>query len=239
MGFSVSSALRFGWETFKKRPWFFVVVTLIVTLVEFVIEILAGVIAAVFASSDTERLIFFFIAYFSLGIVFGTFVAMGWTAFYLAAHDNPDTVELSALWPPRPFWKYLGTYLLVLVVVLAGILLLIVPGMILALMFMFAPVIVIDRELRPIAAMKESHRITRGHKWRLLGLVLVLAPISLLWLAFDQVLGAPAPFNLLGALVILAGLLVLWPVAALAVTRVYRVLSGTAGMRSEDATLAA
>ena len=41
-------------------------------------------------------------------LALSTLVSMGVTAFALAAHDNPDTVELSALWHPRPFWKYLG-----------------------------------------------------------------------------------------------------------------------------------
>jgi hypothetical protein len=185
MGFSVSSALRFGWETFKKRPWFFILATLVVGLVELLMELVAGAIAILFASSEKELLIVFFSAYFALGLVFGTLAAMGWTAFFLAAHDNPDKVKLTALWHPRPYWKYLGAGILLLLVMLAGflfatlllvgvniplgliaIVVAVVASVIFVLMFMFTLVIVIDRELGPIAAMKESHRITRGHKWR-------------------------------------------------------------------------
>ena len=54
------------------------------------------------------------------------------------------------------------------------------PGIIFALMFMFSTFIVIDRELGPIEAMKESHRITHGHKWKLLGFSLLLVLINLL-----------------------------------------------------------
>ena len=82
MGFSVSSALRFGWETFKKRPWFFILATLVVGLVELLMELVAGAIAILFASSEKELLIVFFSAYFALGLVFGTLAAMGWTAFF-------------------------------------------------------------------------------------------------------------------------------------------------------------
>ena len=201
-------------------------------------------------------LIAFFSAYLALGIVFGTLAAMGWTAFFLAAHDNPDEVKLNALWHPRPYWKYLGAGILLLLVILAGflfatlllvsvniplgliaIVVAVVACVIFVLMFMFTLVIVIDRELGPIEAMRESHRITRGHKWRLAGLMLVFMPISLLWQAFNKVLDAPMPINLLGALAIVAALLVLWPIATLAVTRAYRVLAGSA--RPSDATLAA
>jgi uncharacterized membrane protein len=137
---------------------------------------------------------------------------MGATAFYLAAHDNPDTVDLSALWHPRPFWKYLGASILLGLAVAIGFVLLIVPGVIFALMFLFTTFIVIDYELGPIEAMTESNRITRGHKWQLLGFGIVLTLI-----------------NLLGVLALVVGLLVSIPVSTLAFAHAYRVLSGRAG----------
>jgi uncharacterized membrane protein len=125
MGFSVRSAIQFGWETFKKRPWFFIGAT--------------AILAAV-----------------------------------------------------------------------------------LALMFMFTTFLVIERELGPIEALKESNRITRGHKWNLLGLLLMLILV-----------------NLLGVLALIVGLLVSVPVTMLALTHVYRVLGGAAEARPADAALAA
>lgn len=203
-------------------------------------------IAVASASSDKELLITFFTAYFALGSVFGTLAAMGWTAFFLAAHDDPETVKLSALWHPHPYWKYLGLGLLLLLIMLTGFLVafLLVEGVslllgllgmvlsfvaavIFALMFMFAPLIVIDRELGPVDALKESYRVTRGHKWRLFLLFLIVGLPGPLWQAFDKLLGDPIPIKLLGALAIFAVLLVLMPIAALALTHVYRVLSGT------------
>ena len=43
-----------------------------------------------------------------INLALGTLISMGATAFFLAAHDNPDTADLSLLWNPQPFWKYLG-----------------------------------------------------------------------------------------------------------------------------------
>jgi hypothetical protein len=71
--------------------------------------------------------------------VLGALLSMGATTFYLVAHDNPEAADLSLLWHPQPFWKYLGMYILVALVIAAGLILLIVPGIIFALMFMFAP----------------------------------------------------------------------------------------------------
>jgi uncharacterized membrane protein len=90
--------------------------------------------------------------------------------------------------------------------------LLIVPGVIFTLMFMFATFIVVDRELGPIEAMKESKRLAHGHKWALLGFVLVLALI-----------------NLLGVLALGVGLLVSIPVSSLAFVHGYCTLTANAG----------
>jgi uncharacterized membrane protein len=205
MEFSTGSALRFGWETFKKRPWFFVGSTFLILLASGLIDAFTNAIdAAVVGSAETPSVIGTVI---NLGL--GTLLGMGATAFYLAAQDNPETVDLSLLWHPQPFWKYLGASILYALAFVAGLVLLIVPGIIFALMFMFTTFIVIDRELGPIEAMKESNRITHGHKWTLLGFALMLVLI-----------------NLLGVLALVVGLLVSIPVSSLAVAHAYRVLAG-------------
>jgi uncharacterized membrane protein len=207
MDFSTESALRFGWEMFKKRPWFFVGSTVVILLASGLINAVTSAIDTALSGSAEEPSIVG--GLLSLGL--GTLLSMGATAFYLAAQDNPDTVDLSALWHPQPFWKFLGASILFAIVIAIGFVLLIVPGIIFALMFMFTTFVVIDRELGPIEAMKESHRITYGHKWSLLGFTLLLVLI-----------------NLLGAIALLVGLLVTIPVSSLAVAHAYRVLSGGA-----------
>jgi uncharacterized membrane protein len=197
--------LTLRWETFKKRPWFFVGSTVVILLASVLIDTFTSGLDAAIAGSPDEPSIVGSI----INLALGTLISMGATAFYLAAHDNPDTVDLSSLWHPRPLWKFLGASILFDLAVAVGFVLLIVPGIIFALMFMFVTFIVIDRELGPIEALKESHRITHGHKWKLLGFVLVLLII-----------------NLLGALALLVGLLVSIPVSSLAFAYAYRLLAG-------------
>lgn len=218
MGFSAGASIRFGWETFKRRPWLFVGSTLIIFLASTISEGISSAVDAAITGSVEDPSILG--AVVSLG--FATLISMGATAFYLAANDNPETADLSMLWHPRPFWKYLGTYLLVILAVAVGLVLLIVPGIIVGLMFMFAFFIVIERELGPIDALSESHRITRGHKWPLFGFVLLLIGI-----------------NLLGVLALVVGLLVSVPVSTLAFVHAYRVLAGEREPRPADAALAA
>ncbi|MGV1014574.1 MAG: hypothetical protein ACOYB4_06355 [Methyloceanibacter sp.] len=218
MEFSIRSALSFGWETFKKRPWFFIGATLLVIF----IYIVAGVVTGLFEfmlTGDPENPSG---AGSIIDWLISTLINMGVVAFYLHAHDDVDKVTLGALWHPHPYWKYFATVLLVGLAVGLGMLLLIVPGVIFLLMFMFAAFIVIDRELGPIDAMKESRRITRGARWQLLGFVLVAVLI-----------------NLLGAIALGVGLLVTIPVTTLAFVQAYRVLSAKAGAEpvAADASL--
>jgi uncharacterized membrane protein len=218
MEFSTGAAIRFGWETFKRRPWFFVGSTLLILLASGLVNgLTSGIDAAITGSVKEPSLPGTLV---NLGL--GTLVNMGATAFYLAANDNPDRVDLSALWHPRPFWKFLGASILLVLAVAVGLVLLIVPGIIFMLMFMFTTFIVIERELGPVEAMKESRRITRGHKWQLLGFMLMLVVI-----------------NLLGLLALVVGMLVSIPVSSLAFAHAYRLLSGKAGTYPADAALAA
>jgi uncharacterized membrane protein len=220
MDFSIKQALGFGWDTFKKRPWFFIGATVVIFLAYIVSGLLSGAIDFAL-TGDPEKPS-------GVGDIFswliGTLISMGVVAFFLQAHDDPERVTLGALWHPHPYWIYLAATLLVGLAVLLGLVLLIVPGIIFALMFMFTSFLVIDRGLGPIDAMKESKRITSGYKWPLFGFVLLLALI-----------------NVVGAAVLLVGLLVTVPVTSLAFAYAYRLLSKTPPQTAEarDAALAA
>ena len=200
--FAPGAMIRFGWETFKKRPWFFIGVALLVA-------VLSGVASGIGASFGNQGVAQ------SIGsltnFVIGIFIGMGVTAFFLKSHDSIETAGSGELWHPQPFWYFLGAKLLVGVVVVLGLVLLIVPGIISGLMFMFTPYIVIDKGLGPIEAMRESKHITDGHKWQLLGFV-----------------GLTVLVNILGFLCFLVGLLVTIPLTALAVVHAYRTLSAQA-----------
>jgi len=220
MDFTVGSAIRFGWETFKRRPWFFVGASVVIFVAYLIAGAITGGVDALLGATPEDPSMVGGI----VNLALGTFIGMGVVAFYLAAHDNPDTVELSTLWHPRPFWKFLGASILVGLAIGIGFVLLIVPGIIATLLFMFTTFIVIDRDLGPIEAMKESMRIGRGYRWTLLGLLVVLLLIILA-----------------GAIAFFVGLLVAMPVTTLAFVHAYRVLSSRAGAAPTppDARLAA
>jgi uncharacterized membrane protein len=199
--FSTSMALRFGWETFKQRPWFLAGATLL----GFVLTVATS---AIDQRSNTGIGLAVLLFFVSLGL--STLIDMGITAFVLRAHDDVTHVSLMELWHPKPFWHYLAAALLVGFAVIIGFVLLIIPGIILILMFAFVKFIVIDRNLGPIEAMKESARITHGHRLELLLLYLALLGL-----------------NILGFVAFIVGLLLTGPISILALAHAYRTLSHT------------
>ncbi|MCB6575032.1 hypothetical protein LI165_13470, partial [Phascolarctobacterium faecium] len=74
--------------------------------------------------------------------------------------------------------------------------LVIVPGIIAATMLLFVKFVVVDRKMSPIDAMKESARITKGHRVTLFLFVLAIAVI-----------------NIIGAILLVVPLLVTIPVS--------------------------
>lgn len=196
--FSATACIRFGWLTFKKRGWFLVGVTAFMMVLSWLI----ATIAAVFGERDIAG---FLGAVVNIGL--STLLSMGFTATLIRAHDMLESADVGDLWHPKPFWKFLAAELLVGALVIVGLVLFIVPGIIAMIVFLFVPYLVIDRDLGPVKALKESVRITRGFRWELVLLVLIVFVL-----------------NILGALALLAGLLVSIPVSSLALVHAYRTL---------------
>ena len=105
------------------------------------------------------------------------------------------------------FFKYLIGSILYGLIVFAGTILLIIPGIIWGIQFCFYDYFIIDKGLGPIEALKRSSAITRGVKWDLFVFSLILLGI-----------------NLLGALCLLIGLFATIPTTMVAIAFVYRKL---------------
>ena len=167
----IGDCIKFGWETFKKRPWILIGALLLVGLVYAIPGLLSPhpeVVEGQPPPPPTALGMFMGLVSFAVSIL----ASLGLTSFALRAHDNIETVTIGDLWNPEPVWRYLGTYLLELLIVIAGFVLFVIPGIIASLGLVFATYLVIDRGMQPIASIKESWRITNGNKWRifLLGL---------------------------------------------------------------------
>ena len=198
--FSVGACIRFGWDTFKKRP--------LILIGAFVLAMaLSGIVSAVLDPGQNAAPSFSGTLGGIVSGLVGMLVELGLVTFTIRAHDSVETVKINDLWNPQAFLRYFGGQILVGLCVLIGLVLLIIPGIILALALMFTSYLIVDKGRGPIEAMKESARITKGNRWNLF--LLVLAIVAL---------------NIVGLVALVVGLLVTIPVSMLAIVHAYRKL---------------
>lgn len=73
-------------------------------------------------------------------------------------------------------------HLITISVIIIGFIFLIIPGIIIACRLAFVSYLVMDKDMEPIAAIEKSWAMTRGHGWRIFGMVLLAIPIFILGL---------------------------------------------------------
>ena len=198
--FSVNEALRYGWDAFKRNISTSIALGFAGVLVMFLLNGLTQ------AAQRHGTLSLGFTLLAQLAEVFFAFL---WLRFALAVQDG-RTVSTRELLPGGTmFLNYLAVSLIYGVLVTAGLILLIVPGIYLAVRYGLAGFVVADgRSTDILGSFRESSELTRGNRWRLFlfGLALLL-------------------LNLMGALLFGVGLLVTLPMSAFASVLVYRRLA--------------
>lgn len=195
--FSIKESLKQSWAKFKANVW----ISILTTLLFLALGSLGW--------KDDEFNMGAFL--FGLAVaVFSIIIKIGYTKIFLRINDGESPKFSDIFQEYKTFWRYLGTSVLSFLTVLGGLILLVVPGIIWLIRFSFAPIIVVDTKMGPVASMKESYAITKGNFWKLLGFWMVIGLV-----------------NLLGIICLGVGFLVTMPVTILASIYVYRELSKT------------
>ncbi|MEA2701545.1 MAG: hypothetical protein QOE22_254 [Candidatus Parcubacteria bacterium] len=206
---SVRECIRFGWNTFKGRPLPFIAAVIVVDGLTFLSEYVS--LSLSFENPAS-------IAWFVLSILVVVAVQIViMTSFTLRAHDNPGTVGLRDLLYAPNGWKLVGASILSLLAVLLGLILLIIPGIIVALALTFSGYLAVEGR-RPMAAIKESAALTKGNRFKLflIGLLMLVSILfSAIFLYWGETASRIAEF--------IVDLVVL-PVVWLAFAHAYRVL---------------
>jgi hypothetical protein len=213
--FGIGEAISYGWTKY----WQNVGVLLAITVLIFVINAVAGgIVSAIgsavprihYTSGNTRYGIgvgFIFAQLVTL--VISAVLALGLIRATVAVTEGQKP-DVSMLFRTEGLAAYVGASILVAIGVVAGLILLIIPGIILLIIWhFFGYVIVQNPETGALDAMRRSVEITRGHRWPLFGLGLLLLGI-----------------NLLGLLACCVGLLFTEGITAMAVAYAYKTLSG-------------
>jgi hypothetical protein len=140
-----------------------------------VITILWGVLSLPTGFSDGSFAQFVVTAYQVL--VLGPLSFGGLYAMLTAARDRRPEVGLLFVAFQRCYWPSVLANFLLSVALMVGFALLILPGIFLAVRLAFVPYLVVDEDLDPVAAFRESWRRTAPVGWTLLGAMLLAVPI--------------------------------------------------------------
>jgi hypothetical protein len=199
--FSAGEALAFGWETVKRNLGMSIGIAAgsIVTML-----ILDGLTAS---AQDRHHAVLGM----GIGIVarlVQVFWSLVWIRFALSVYDARG-LRLRELVPDsRTYLEFLAVALLYTLLVSVGLFLLVIPGIYLAVRYGLAGFLVADRRADVLDSFRQSSVLTKGVRWRLFWLMVLL---SLL--------------NFAGALFLGLGLLITVPMSVFAMTLVYRRLA--------------
>lgn len=192
--FSIREAISFGWVTTKANLGLFIGLTVVLVVV-------SGLGGAVSAAVP--------ILGWAASLILDVIITMGVIRILLKFVDGGKG-EFQDLWANFDMiLDYIGAAVLYSLITIAGLILLIVPGIIWGIKYSYFGFLIVDKRCRATEALRQSAALTQGAKWQLF----------LLGLAFFGI-------NLLGALCFGIGLLVTIPVTWLASAFVYRRLQG-------------
>lgn len=197
--FVIGDSLSKGWSIFKANVGFFVLLLVVAWLVFFALWIVGGMVQGSALLSFVMGLV-----NWAVQILIG----IGFIKIALKFVDGGKG-EIADLFSGKSsFVSYLIASILYGIMVMVGSILLIIPGIIVAIIFMFYGYLIVDKRMAPIDALKKSMEITKGEGVHLF--LFVLAAILV---------------NILGALCLFVGLIVSVPVTLIANADIYRKLS--------------
>jgi len=148
----IRKALGVGWSNFKERPWY-----------------LLGLTLATLA-------LFAFTASNSAAVTALSYIAYGGYVAVLLRHSRGERIVFDDLFDlVDKRWIYFAFLGLVKgILIFLGLLCFIIPGVYLAIRWMFAELLVIDKGMRPLEALKASSELTAGVRGKLFLYVIVL-----------------------------------------------------------------
>ncbi len=193
--FSITDTLRDAWALFKKHLTFFIGMA--------VISIVLGI-----GSNGDNLPVLLVVCVSIISYIWG----IVWLKVSLAAARGEEYQlsfgSIQAMLPTvQQFFTIIGVNILSILIVLAGLIALIIPGLYFIFRISFATIVSIDRNEGARSSIRTSWKITKGHYWKVVATVLVA---GLLYVAGFVFFGV--------------GLLVAYPLASILLARLYLAL---------------
>jgi uncharacterized membrane protein len=196
---SVTVHFQHAWKAFKSHPRVFVI-SMLVLFASWVVLEVAVIALQRFGIVVWLVLHFAFFVFFS-----GVMVGLHRIALETVQGKTPRLTNLTALLDRGP--TFLLAFSIYLMAVVSGLVLLVVPGIIVAVRYAFFGQIIATRSKSALEALRDAAALSEGRRWTL-GVFLLLVLF----------------LNVVGAAVLGVGLLITFPVSLLATSDLYRSL---------------
>ena len=197
--FSKKEAIKFGFELAKKNLLFFIGIFIVVAFFSILSSSLRNLV------NPQKEPFLYFILYCVLFVV-NLVIGIGVIKIALEFIDGKKP-KFSDLLYYKPAVKYFIASIVQGIITVIGFILLIIPGIILAIRLSYVSYLIVDKDLGPVEAIKASWKITKGNAWNLFFFGILVGLI-----------------NILGVICLLVGLFVTIPLTLLASAFVYRKL---------------
>ena len=194
----IGDSIGFGWERFKTNVGLLLGVLVVMVGINIAFTVVLRQMDQGFAQSVV------LLASWVVSIVIGMGVLR--VALKIVDEEPSEIADLFVF--DSSFFAYLVTSLIVGFAIFVGLIFFIIPGIMIALAWGFYGFPIVDQDALVGESITISANVTKGHRWHLFGFGIVL------WL-----------LNILGFITIV-GWLITVPVSVLAVTAVYRRMSG-------------
>jgi uncharacterized membrane protein len=197
----LKDAWNSAWSDFKNNGWFLVGVVAVFFLVSFVANTVSN-------RLEINGSYFFFVLINLVSYVINALLTLGLIAISLKIIRKQEATWKDLIGYSNILAAYIGASILFGIGVFFGMLLLIVPGCIFLTVYSFYVYGLVDKKLKIMESFKHSARITKGVRWKLFGLCILLGL-----------------FNVVGFLFFFVGILFTYPITLLVVAHVYQKLS--------------
>jgi uncharacterized membrane protein len=198
--FALGDALSYGWNAYWKN----VGPMLLIAVVVFAIQI------AFSALGDATDSVALQVIFQLIGTLVSLLITLGWLRVSLEI-TNGAKPELGDVFKANGYGPFILASILFYLGVVIGFILLIIPGIIFIATFGFYGFVIAQRGdgVGVLESLQRSHEITRGHRWQLFGMAIVLFLV-----------------NLVGLLACIVGVVFTAGITLIAWAYLYRALSG-------------
>src|SRR5262249_42214458 len=170
--FSVGECVSYGWSAYWKNVGPLVLITLVIFVIDAVISGIGQ------ATDNTAVQVLFSL----IGWIVGLLLAFGLIRATIAITKG-EKPEVGMLFQTDGFGPYIIASILFGLGVVIGLILCIIPGVIFAVVYHFYGYVLVENpSMGPTDALKRAADISRGHRWELVGLFIVLFLINIVGL---------------------------------------------------------